>query len=233
MRRYSDKYEIGINVGASPDDVQLALAIVAQLAALTETLICPEDRATPLPRSEFCQAYGNHWITQQALQGLAVIRVGLVIIEDKNSTLALSGCRFPFHIGSQFLQLLIYDQPEAAIFAERLWKAMKRLQYIDLEREEVTIPELRQVGKAPTPVWTCIVVVPNHIQLLLQADYVVFMLPEGPAKIDFEQVQTHAAEQAWERLDEIHYLLPALSEEAFRTLVAHHFMETGEPSSDN
>lgn len=232
LERQEQQYEIGINVGASPDDLQLALTMVAQLAVLAEADILPEDREDPLPHTVFCQTYGNHWITQQALHGLTVIRG---MIEDQQRTLILNGCVLPFHIGSEFLQHLVYDQPNEVTFAERLWNAIQRLQYIDLEREDVSIPDLRQVGETVEDIWTCIAVTPNQTQLLIQADYIIFMLREGAIKIDFEQVQSYAAEQSWERLDEVHYLLPAFSLDDFAELVEqlHDFREAGEPSSDN
>lgn len=232
LERQDQQYEIGINVGASPDDLQLALTMVAQLAALAEADILPEDQEVPLPHTDFCQTYGNHWITEQALHGLSVIRH---MIEDQERTLILNGCVLPFHIGNEFLQHLVYDQPNETTFAERLWSAIQRLQYVDLEREDVSIPDLRQVGETAEDIWTCIAVTPNQTQLLVQADYIIFMLREGAIKIDFEQVQSYAAEQSWERLDEVHYLLPTFSPDDFAELVEqlHDFREVGEPSSDN
>lgn len=232
LERHPDGYAIGINVGASPDDLQLALTTVAQLAALTQATIFPEDQEAPLQHVDFCQQYGNHWITEQALHGLTVIRK---MIKEQNSTLILNGCLIPFHMGPEFLPQLVYDEPDEQAFAKRLWEAIQRLQHIALERDEVQVPELRQVGDTPGETWTCIAVRPQRTQLLLQTDYVVFMLPKEAVKIDFERVQLYAAEQDWERLDEVHYLLPALSNEDFELLVTtlHDFTETGEPSSDN
>lgn len=223
-------YEVGINVGASPQDLELALDATMALARLAKTTILPEDEEEPLSVEEFNQTYRNQWLDHHQTHGLIIIRH---MIEEKGSILTLNGCLNPFYIGPKLLQQLAHDDPDELVFAERLWDKMQRLQFIDLEREGVRVPGRYKVGEEEEDQWTYTVITPDHPQLLAKTDYTIFVLDEQHLKVPFDLIQNYAQEQDWEQLDEEQYLFPDLSEDEFEQLMQE--LEepiTGGPASD-
>jgi hypothetical protein len=130
IKRVTSRFQVRIMDFAAPEDYELALGVVEQLAKWGQVeTIEPED-LEPMPLAALQKRYGNQWIAEQ-VQSLFGMLPGMVA-KEKDASLQVPGPVRPFWIGPRLLKELMEAGPEKSL-PERIIAAIRKVQYVDPE----------------------------------------------------------------------------------------------------
>jgi hypothetical protein len=212
-----ERLQVRIMTCSAAVDHALAVAIAKAAARQADALIEPEG-CDPCSLEELDSAYGQGWIDDQVTWGANVIRR----IMSANETVTMSGPRRDFHMGPRLVaELGAAGPPEK--FPERLFSAMRRLQYIDEDRyfaANILKVSSKETGKGFTlAVWG-----PEVGYLFPVVDYLHLVEGEEAFQIPYAVAPTlPGLHVTW--LDEKHFLVEPVEKErwgAFCTEARRH-----------
>jgi hypothetical protein len=130
INREDGRFQIRIMAFCSPEDYELALAIVEQLALYGEVAaITPED-GEPLPLGQLKKQYGKEWIADQVKSLFGMLPA--MVARDHDTALQVPAAVRPFWIGPRLMKELTEGGP-AETLPQRIIEAIRKVQYLDPE----------------------------------------------------------------------------------------------------
>lgn len=130
INREETRYQVRIMAFCSPEDYELALAVVEQLALYGEVATITPEEGEPMPLGQLKKQYGKEWIAQQVKSLFGMLPA--MVAREKDTALQVPGAVRPFWIGSRLMKELTEAGPAESL-PQRIIAAIRKVQYLDPE----------------------------------------------------------------------------------------------------
>jgi hypothetical protein len=206
-------FQVRIMAFSSPEDYELALAIVGRAAEFYESEVTPED-GDAIPLGQFRRKYSQAWAARE----IEVLFEMLPKMLDKETgTLQLMGAVRPFHLGQRLMGELRAAGPAEGL-TDRIIEAMRRVQNVDQD-EYYCASALRVEPRNGGKKFTVAAWAPGVRYLFPQVDYLaVIEPPSGHFLVPYKKLSAIAGDR-WSWLDEEQTLVEPFEDEEWTALL--------------
>ncbi len=226
LETLAEEHDVCINVLANKEDYFLAIQLSATLARLNDSTIEPEDAEEPMDVEAFEKKFTKTWAEAYKTQGINAIKY---LVNNDQKTITIGGCLRDYFIGPDMVDKIFTTDSEETTYAT-ISSAIRRVQFID--QEEVRVPNRFVVTEKDGSQWEYIVLIPESRDLVCKTEFLILNKSKDEyVKVPFEQFRAYAEQQNFERLDELQYITPHLSETEFANLMKY-FGHVGQVSSN-